>query len=266
MPESPSAQHLTPADLIERSQWDFFWVPDDATVVDRPELLYVRCPRDLPLLNCASRTVVDDRIDALVDEVASAHAGVTSRWLVRDRSDRAVLEAALARRGYVPGYEHGAFALAVSGHQTATRESAAGVRAVGDMATLRDWYVVADAVFEMAAGHPEHELERFLRECTGPGARVHRFVSYQGDDPVSCGGMTSFPSLGFGYLWAGATLESARGHGFYRAVLDARLSRARQLGLTHVGVYARVGTSAPIVRKVGFEQAGDMCYWDRPAG
>ena len=29
-------------ETIERTQWDFFWVPDDVEIVDRPELLYTR--------------------------------------------------------------------------------------------------------------------------------------------------------------------------------------------------------------------------------
>ena len=29
-------------EIIERTQWDFFWMPDGVEIVDRPEIQYVR--------------------------------------------------------------------------------------------------------------------------------------------------------------------------------------------------------------------------------
>jgi GNAT superfamily N-acetyltransferase len=137
------------------------------------------------------------------------------------------------------------------------------VEQVKDMAGLQAWYAVADAVFGYSEQHSSDELLRFLDHCTGKRPRVHRFVAYDGELPVSCGGMTSFSSLRFGYLWAGATVAAARGQGAYRAVLQARAAHAKALDLTHVGLYARNDSSAPIVEKQGFRRYGSMSYWDR---
>lgn len=255
---------MTPADLIERSQWDFFWIPEDASVVDRPELLYVHCSRDRPLLNCVTRTRAEPAsLPRLVEEVRRAHAGVTSRWLVRDGPGRRHLESALGSAGYRPMHTHGAYAKQLGGEPAATQGTRFEVRHVDDLSSLVDWYSVADAVFGDPEEHPVEELERFLDECTGERARVHRFVAYQRGRAVSCGGMTSFASLRFAYLWSGATIEPARGQGAYRAVLLARLVHARRLRLTHAGLYAREGASAPIVEKLGFLRHGTMSYWDR---
>jgi len=166
---------------------------------------------------------------------------------------------------YRPAFEHGAFVRSAAGPKDAPLPRAPLVRRVTDLATLRDWYAVADEVFERPAVHPPHELATFLGQCTGSGARVSRFVAYEEGQPISSGGMTSFPALGFGYLWAGATLERARGRGYYRAVLDARLRHAVTIGLAKVGLYARVESSAPIVARLGFCRHGTMWYWERPA-
>ena len=40
---------LTPDDIIGRSFEDYFWVPADVTVIDRPEIIYYSYPRDLGL-------------------------------------------------------------------------------------------------------------------------------------------------------------------------------------------------------------------------
>ena len=49
------------------------------------------------------------------------------------------------------------------------------------------------------------------------------------------------------------------------AVIAARVALATQLGITRVGLYARLDTAAPVVVKQGFAQHGLMNYWDRPA-
>ena len=41
--------------LLERTQWDTFWVPPDTTVVDRPELLFTAHPGGAPMLNAVHR-------------------------------------------------------------------------------------------------------------------------------------------------------------------------------------------------------------------
>ena len=43
-------------EVIERTQWDFFWVPDDVAIVDRPEILYTHSAQHLKLFNQVTRT------------------------------------------------------------------------------------------------------------------------------------------------------------------------------------------------------------------
>ena len=261
-----SEPSLTPADIIERSQWDFFWIPADASLIDRPELLLVRCPRDVAMLNSVTRTrPVAGSFDALVEEVGQAHQGVTSRWLVRDLPSHRALSPALDRAGYVPIHDHGAYWLGLPHAGVSIPTPAVRAERVRDMAGLCDWYSVADAVFG-AQRPPAQDLQRFLEACTRQAARVHRFVAYRGKRAVSCGALTSFPSLRFAYLWGGGTLSSDRGCGAYRAVLHARVDHATRLGLTGVGMYARDESSAPIVERVGFVRHGSMTYWDRLPG
>jgi GNAT superfamily N-acetyltransferase len=109
---------------------------------------------------------------------------------------------------------------------------------------------------------PAHRAQR-LEQCANPGGRVHRFVVYEGAEPISYGAMTLFPALGFAMLWRGGTVPEARGRGAYRALLKERMRFADDKGIALVGLYAKLATSAPIVDALGFEGHGHMTFWDR---
>ncbi len=243
-------------------------MPPDVTVEDRPELLALRCPRPVSYLNSVLRTAAQaSALPALVAEVAAMHAHCVSRWIVTDTVDRAPLHAALRDGGYTPAVHHEARIARVA----TSRIRSGGdfsVRRVDSMDSLRQQAWVMDMAFGNAIPVTEESLRKDLHYCTGPEARTHRFVAYEagesGEMPISGGGMTVYPELGFGLLWGGGTIETARGKGAYSAVLAARIEMARKLGIAYVGLYARSDTSAPIVARQGFERWGEMMYWDGP--
>ncbi len=250
-------------DLVERSQWSFFWVPDDAVVVDRPELLFVYCPRPVAYLNTVTRTRAEaSRLPQLIDEVCVAHAHTTSRWLVRHEPEYTALEHAISRAGYQPAWEHRACTVHPRTHRG---RSVSGItaRPVSDRETLLDAFRVGDSAFGQNSPTNESEIRKYVNECTG--GRVRRYVGYDdaSGEPVSTGGMTLFEELSFGYLWGGGTIREARGRGAYSCVVNARIAAARAAGIKCVGLYARVNSSLPIVEKQGFTVHGGMTYWDR---
>lgn len=251
--------------VLEQTQWDFFWVPPDATVVDRPELAFVSCPRDLPHLNAVTRlrTFPAD-LDRVLAEVGEAHSAVRSRVMVVPRIRSVELESTLSAAGYEPADAHAACAVSVSDYagQVPTHTE---VHAVDCVERLRDWHHVAASAFGEPREATEDDLRRELRACTAPDARVFRAVAYDRStrEPIASGGLTTFPHLGFGLLWAGGTVPHARGRGAYTAILRSRVEHARRAGLGHVGLYARLSTSAPIVERQGFGAFGTMVFWSR---
>lgn len=252
---------MTPAGMLERSQWDPFWVPSDTVVVDRPELMLYSCPRPTPYLNVVVRTRADaGELPGLIAEAEGHFRGRRGRWLVADTVPTGPLVAALERAGWSPGDRHEARALAVADW---TRAPGPNVHAVTTRERLLDAYAVSDAAFGRPVTRTAEEIALDLAACVA-GTRVHRFVAYDADGaPAAAGGMTAFPALGFGLLWGGGTAPGARGRGAYSQVLAARIARARALGLTTVGLYAREGTSAPIVARMGFGRFGEMRYLER---
>jgi N-acetylglutamate synthase-like GNAT family acetyltransferase len=255
---------LKPDDILEQTQWDFFWIPQDAHVVDRPELLYVHCPRDVAILNCVTRTRAgSEQLPALVEEVQKAHQGVRSRWLVRKEAWTEPLEKALASHGYTPAVHMYPSAIDVRDYRKSPGADFKVVQ-VSNMSTLKDCVSVIAKAFPAGLDCTEEQLEIDLENCTKQDARVRRFVAYdKSGAPVSSGGMTLFPKLKFGLLWAGGTIPQSRGRGAYTAVLSARIASARALGFELVGLYAISNTSAPIVARQGFKRFGEMNYWER---
>lgn len=245
--------------------WDLFWIPDDVSIVDRADVLLLRCERPVQMLNSVLRSEAsEDRIDALVDECRALHAHTTSRWWVSDTRPRAHLEAALRRGGYASGHHHEARGIAV-GALVARPRSDVAVHAIDSAERMRHSIHVTSEAFGHTDAFSDEEIARDVTLCTRPGARVHRFVAYdRAGAPVASASMTSFPDLRFGFLWGGGTIPAARGQGAYFALLARRLEVAGRLGLTRVGLYARSSTSAPIVTRCGFERWGEMTYWELP--
>jgi hypothetical protein len=252
-------------ETLERTQWDFFWIPEEVAIVDRPEIAYLHTPRDLTVFNQVVRTHAQPaRLPELVGEVCQAHAGVRSRWLVPSTIPRVPLEEALDAAGYRPVCHHHACAIAVEDY---VPHPAPGitVHSVDGMQRLRDAVAVAESAFAEDRPFTEEDLRRQLHDCTRADRRVHRFVAYDdaSGEPISSGGMSAFPDLRFGFLWAGGTVPAARGRGAYSAIVEARVKRARECGLSHVGLYAMVDTSAPVVARQGFARHGTMAFWER---
>ncbi len=92
--------------LLEKSQWDLFWLPGDVRIVDRPELLFVACDRPYNYLNMVFRSLASDQeLPLLIEEVSRAHRTVTSSWKVSVANRSTALEQALTAGGYEPGHK-----------------------------------------------------------------------------------------------------------------------------------------------------------------
>jgi len=249
------------------TQWDFFWAPPDATVVQRDEIAYVACPRDYLYANTVTKTdAPTHRLPSLLDEVQAAHVGVRSRWAVYEGHGATGLPELLPRYGYDEPADYDAMVVGTDEYRA---RPAAGieVREVRDLAGLRAWLHVNAQAFSgrpMVDDEPS-QLQRELDLCTRPGRRTLRYVAWDaGGEPVAAASMNAYPALGLCFFWGGGTAPAARGRGAYSALVAARVAAAAELGASLVGIFAKTDTSAPIVGKQGFRRIGRKSYWDRP--
>ncbi len=255
---------MHPDVVLERTQWDSFWVPPGTTVVDRPELLYFSHLGGNPSLNTVNRLRAPaPALDGLLGEVLGAHQGGPSRLQVTPQNRSPALLAALQRAGYQRGHEHDAFVAPTS----AVRPEPAADLSVCRVQTLEDLQTALDVMgraFGRSDVFDEATKRTWLAQCADPAGRVHRYVVRdERGGALAAAGMTVFPQLHFALFWGGGTVPGARGRGAYSALVSSRLRQACSLGASLAGLYARLETSAPIVAAQGFERHGRMAFWER---
>lgn len=256
---------MTPAERIERTHWDFWWLPPDCRVVEREAITWTACDRPIGYLNSVYRLRAPaSRAPALIDTVTASTPHGNHRWMIVDTWDSAPFARQLLARGFEA--DHDGRAVILDTHTWSPTTTPHDVRPAATLDEIR----AASAVMNGGFGRPdlvtEDELLASLRTATGPGARTRRFVAWTPEGtPVAHGGLNLFPQLSIGLLWGGSTLPAHRGQGVYTALLDARIRYARAIGLRYVGMYARVDTSAPIVIAKGFHVVGEMAWLFDPA-
>ena len=128
---------------------------------------------------------------------------------------------------------------------------------------MKQIYLLRQRVFGGRALESDEVIRRYLRDASGPNARVRQFlaVDAQSGEPISQAGMSLYPDLSVAFMFAGGTLESARERGAYTALVAARAAYARSIGVEYIGLFAREDSSSPIVARQGFEYCGEMQEW-----
>jgi GNAT superfamily N-acetyltransferase len=120
----------------------------------------------------------------------------------------------------------------------------------------------------------ERDIESFLRleaeiwgasfttreflhfSLSDPLRRDRAFVAYLNEKPIGMGRVTAQLESQFAGLWGGSVLNEFRGRGVYRALLSARIRRAREFESTRYLRVDALPTSRPILEKYGFTKVG----------
>ena len=242
-----------------------WWTPPGVTVVDRPELCYLRSTV-IPPLNLVLRLRAPrGHLERLVDEVHQAHRHAGSICWVYPHHEGAALEALLAKRGYAPGPGGDARVLALCD----AGPLAIGGVTVRPIASLDDCYAataVSNAAFGQARTYSDDDYRQILTLAQRAGAHRVQFLGREDQTgrAVCFGSLSVHPGEDFAVLLGGSTVPDFQGRGAYRALLAARIEYARSCGVRWVGVFADPKTSSPIVSRLGFERYGGRVRWVRP--
>lgn len=246
---------MLPADLVAHESAAWVWYPDDAEVVDIAELVLVRWPAYFGSPPSLMRFTSSDGVEAFHTVLEQARSWGAETLLVWVRLDApAGFEEFLLTRGGVLHETVDVFALDLAGGASVDAPDVE-VR-WREPATSRDFAEVGVAAFEEGEVPDEATLRRLGEEAradrlAGRGAQV---IAYADGRPVGAAGLTMADTTA--RLWGAGVTPGARGRGIYRALLKARLGYAVEHGARLALVKGRVQTSAPILRRCGFDAYG----------
>ncbi|MGE0326583.1 MAG: GNAT family N-acetyltransferase [Polyangiaceae bacterium] len=187
--------------------------------------------------------------ERVIDETVAAYRahGLATKWLVGYWTEPADFGERLERRGFESTESRGmgcptSLSLHVPDDVT-VRQLSSGQLEQHLAVVMRGW------------GVPERELEVWRSTYQSRMQAVPRsnfyFEALRDDEVVGTASLVL--RADFGYLMGAQVLDKARGHGVYRALLEARLRFLRERGIEYATTMALEATSAPRLEYLGFE-------------
>jgi hypothetical protein len=187
--------------------------------------------------------------DAVIERVAGRlrELGGHTEWKLYGHDRPADLADRLRAAGFIADDEE---AVLVAEAAALPVETDADVRVAATPELVSAFVDVNERVFGESYASVERALLRALDEEQPSMSAV---VVFDGGEPVSAARIDFDAGSVFAGLYGGATLESHRGRGLYRATVAARARLARERGYRYLQVDA-LPTSRPILERLGFVQ------------
>ncbi len=218
-----------------------------------------------------------DRVDQRLGEVRSRierAGGTGARFQVTPGTRPADLAARLPRHGYRLRDTTDVLAWELKDENDRARLPPPGeapgvvVREAATDAEFETFIDLAPPIF----GDPRvtGEIRARFREEMRTGLRDHghsgRFLAFLGPTAVGRAGLAVEGAVA--QLWGTGVLEPYRRRGIYRALVRARSESALAQGAEIAIVTARVGSSGPILKRLGYRRVGEIrmfeARWDVP--
>lgn len=207
-----------------------------------------------------AKSLPKQNLESFVEEVMAAASQLRLSklaWRVSSSPDSVELERVLEDAGFVAEQMDELLAWELGDGPTPILPEAVGSgEMIAERVTDIEHYQAARRVEAAAFGQrvpSEKELEQEWSSATADSeeaAKFARFFSRIGNVPISSGGLTMSDNVV--RLWGAGTHPAYRGRGGYRAITIARMNEGRHRGATIAIVNARIGTSGPILRRMGF--------------
>lgn len=199
---------------------------------------------------------------SLLDEVRElVPAGVRTDWYLGPSTRPAGLGEELLALGLrKPEDGSGTLDVLLLDHEPAGAPASVETHAVATMSDFAEAAEVRWEAFRLTDGEREHErgflatyYEEYLRRKDR--STIAFVATLDGRVAGAANALLSDRGL---FLIGGATAPWARGRGVYRALVRARWSYAVERGTPALAVHAIHDTSAPILRRLGFDEVCTM--------
>jgi GNAT superfamily N-acetyltransferase len=243
------------------------WVPPGSTKIETERFTIVLTPGSWTLTFVYGFRVPDPaEADAGLAEVRQrieAGGGTGAKFQLTPRCAPADLDARLIRRGYHLENTTDVLVWELRDRADAPRfpDVPAAPVTVRPVVTEDDYVAAGQLVAPIFHEPPLPEATRArlledFRQTVREGKPPVRYLAWLDGTPVGCGGLSVVD--GVGQFWGTGVLPEYRRRGIYGALVRARCEAALAQGAEVGLVTAVIGTSGPILRKLGFRPVGQV--------
>lgn len=247
--------------LAEFEAW--VWVPGDAVAVETEHVhLFVRKSEAVVIRAEAADDEVTEDLVGQVRGLAAEHGATTVKWTVQPQAGPPDLAEVLRAFGATETDRGDILSFDLrAGQLDLAVPAGVDVRPARTVDDVRAAHRVRSAVWPEFDVPSEAEIEKEA-EAAARGEPGGRFVAYYHGTPAGTAGYQLAGEVV--RLWGGSVVPELRGKGIYRALVAARLAHAGERGGTLAITNARVGTSGPILRRMGFTLHGQSVEFRLP--
>ncbi|GGH80810.1 GNAT superfamily N-acetyltransferase [Pullulanibacillus pueri] len=244
-------------EAIEAQHWDVedTFVPEGIAFVDNEQLMMIRNHQSTSIY--ANKIVKFRHIKDIVkgiEEVYRFYEAQAFAWWIGPQEPPELLDYLLSNGWYcIDQYE----GLALSLEDWEPQRIRHQVREVLTDKEIRELISVSAEVWDYDLPSRKAAFKERKMYIRLPERRGHYFIAYSikgipvayGNDRLSADGSVL-------YLKGSATLKNYRNQGYYSDLVRFRLNLAKQMGAQWATVQARIGTSEPILKTLGFKGYG----------
>jgi hypothetical protein len=244
--------------IEEARKWR--WCPPSSKVVWYERFDLVLYPESWNENFVEAKSLPNQNPESLVEEVVAAASQLhlsKLAWRVSSSPDSLKLERVLEDAGFAAEKMDELLAWELGDGSAPMLPGPVGSgEVIAEQVTNFEHYQAVRRVEAAAFGYKlpsEQELEQEWSSATAESeeaSKFARFFSRIGNVPISTGGLTMSDNVV--RLWGAGTQPEHRGRGGYRAITMARMNEGHHRGATIAVVNARIGTSGPILKRMGF--------------
>lgn len=240
---------------IQALQWDYepSFVPEFIHYVHKEDLIMIK---NIKSTNVHANRVV--RYQQSVENISAVFSYFDGRpfsWWVYDDQGSKALESKLVNHGMV----HNDTYIGLAMELNEVLEPSSSTYRIKEVTTPEEAYIHAELSSEVW-GYDEASLEAAYKERVRylklPERRGGYVLAFNKDKAVGYSSYRHSYDHHSLYLTGAGVIQSERGKGIYRRMVENRLYEARNRGVRLAVTQARVGTSEPILKSLGFEEHG----------
>ena len=237
---------------IEAIQWDYevALVPESIHYIHKDDLVMIKNQKSTSVY--ANKVVRFDRTIDEIEEVVAYFEGSPFSWWVRAHANCRELEKQLIKRGMKYYETYIGFAHEINEFRPPSTKFI-----YKEVTTEEDVRAHAKVAAEVW-GYDQKNLQAAFQERMYYLQSVNRRGGYtialDGNKPVGYSNYRLSNDRKALYLNGAGVLPDYRGKGVYRNMLSNRLHAAKEHGCEIAVAQGRLGTSEPILRKLGFKQ------------